>query len=265
MQSTNEQQRRIRTRGGCARRMIWTRGGRLGVNVRNVRNRLADGHNDVETDDEDDEERARNNQVRGNFRGGQGRGRVIRNVRVRARGNRGQRGVANVNHSNGQWQWEVVNENEAVELKDFPFIQTEGVNVKMQNNNRHAINYVYLYLTDQILQHIINETNRYAKQYVEEHPDKITNNYTGRWTPIDVDELKIFWGLILLTGIIKKPAPHLYWSTKGLYNTPVFSKIMKRDQFLLILKFLHFNNNRDPNYDNTDENRDRLHKVCPPY
>ena len=72
--------------------MIWTRGGRLGVNVRNVRNRLADGHNDVETDDEDDEESARNNRVRGNARGGQGRGRVIRNVRGRARGNRGQRG-----------------------------------------------------------------------------------------------------------------------------------------------------------------------------
>ena len=61
LQSTNEQQRRIRTRGGHVRRMIRTRGGRLGVNVRNVRNRLADGHNDVETDDEDDEERARNN------------------------------------------------------------------------------------------------------------------------------------------------------------------------------------------------------------
>ena len=131
----------------------------------------------------------------------------------------------------------------------------------MQNNNGHPINYVYLYLTDQILQHIVNETNHYAEQYIEEHPDKITNNYTGRWTPIDVDELKKFWGLILLTGIIKKPALHLYWSTKELYNTPVFSKIMKRDRFLLILKFLHFNDNRDPNYDNTDENRDCLHKV----
>ena len=109
MQSTNEQQRRIGTRGGRARRMIWTRGGRLGGNVRNVRNRLADGHNEVETDGKDDEERARNTQVRGNARDGQGRGRVIRNVKGRARGNRGQRGAANVNHGNGQWQWEAVN------------------------------------------------------------------------------------------------------------------------------------------------------------
>ena len=38
---------------------------------------------------------------------------------------------------------------------------------------------------------------------------------------------------------------------------------MTRDRFALLLKFLHFNNNKDPNYDIHDPERDRLHKVRP--
>ena len=34
-------------------------------------------------------------------------------------------------------------------------------------------------------------------------------------------------------------------------------------RFYLILKFLHFNNNNDPDCDANDENRDRLHKLRP--
>ena len=43
----------------------------------------------------------------------------------------------------------------------------------------------------------------------------------------------------------------------------MFSNVMTCDHFLLILQFLHFNNNNDPNYNPRDENRDRLHKIQP--
>lgn len=49
--------------------------------------------------------------------------------------------------------------------------------------------------------------------------------------------------------------------TDDLLCTPVFSKIMRRNIFQLILKFLHFSDNEDPNFDLQDENRDKLHKV----
>ena len=55
----------------------------------------------------------------------------------------------------------------------------------------------------------------------------------------------------------------MYWLTEQLLSTPVFSKIMKRNKFLLILKFLHFSNNDDLGFDQNDENRDRLHKIKP--
>ena len=53
----------------------------------------------------------------------------------------------------------------------------------------------------------------------------------------------------------------MYWSTNALDNTPVFSEVINRNRFHLVLKFLHFNSNEDPNYNPNDENRDCLHKV----
>ena len=64
-------------------------------------------------------------------------------------------------------------------------------------------------------------------------------------------------------GIIYKPQIPLYWSTDPLYNTAIFSEIMNRNRFYLLLKFFHFNDNEDPNYNANDEKRDRLHKVRP--
>ena len=62
-------------------------------------------------------------------------------------------------------------------------------------------------------------------------------------------------------GIIYKPQLPMYWSTNALDNTPVFSEVINRNRFHVVLKFLHFNSNEDPNYNPNDENRDCLHKV----
>ena len=64
-------------------------------------------------------------------------------------------------------------------------------------------------------------------------------------------------------GIIYKPQIPLYWSTDPLYNTPIFSEIMNRNRCYLLLKFFHFNDNEDPNYNANDEKCDSLHKVRP--
>ena len=50
-------------------------------------------------------------------------------------------------------------------------------------------------------------------------------------------------------------------SLNTIYSTPIFSQVMKRDRFELIVKFLLFNDNST--YDSTDADRDRLHKVRP--
>ena len=79
-------------------------------------------------------------------------------------------------------------------------------------------------------------------------------------TPIVI---KKFIGLIMLMGIVYKPTIPMYWSIDELFSTPVFSEVISRTRFQLILKFLHFNNNLDPAFNPQDENHDHLHKLRP--
>ena len=63
-------------------------------------------------------------------------------------------------------------------------------------------------------------------------------------------------------GIIQKPNIQMYWSNDPLYSTPIFKQVMNRDRYLLILKFLHFNNN-DNMPGRTEPNPDKLFKIRP--
>ena len=76
-----------------------------------------------------------------------------------------------------------------------------------------------------------------------------------------MNELQVFIGLVILMGIVHKPNINSYWSRNELYNTPIFLKVMPRDRFKVILRFLHFNDNATYNVENAD--RDHLHKVRP--
>ena len=74
--------------------------------------------------------------------------------------------------------------------------------------------------------------------------------------------MRQFIGLVLLIGIIHKPVIEMYWSTDPLYVTPLFSSVMQRNRFSMLLKFFHLNDNtQEPKKE--DPNRDRLYKLRP--
>lgn len=54
-------------------------------------------------------------------------------------------------------------------------------------------------------------------------------------------EMRQFFGLFFLMGIVHKPCLDLFWSKDPLSSTPTFNAIMSCNRFQLILKFLHFN------------------------
>ena len=64
-----------------------------------------------------------------------------------------------------------------------------------------------------------------------------------KWTDASVNEIERFLALYVLAGIVKKPQLSEYWSTNPLFRTPIFGKIMSRNQFKTTLEFLHFNDN----------------------
>lgn len=58
-------------------------------------------------------------------------------------------------------------------------------------------------------------------------------------------ELKVFIALVFAMGLSHKQDIQDYWSQDEVLSTPFFTRTMSRDRFLLIMKFLHFNDNND--------------------
>lgn len=126
-------------------------------------------------------------------------------------------------------------------------------------NVSNCMDYLSIFLTEEFLEFLCIETNRYAEQFLRDIPRPVKQfSRFEAWTPVDVKEMKKFLGLIILTGIVKKPTLDMYWSSRSILSTPIFGATMPRNRFQLILKFLHFNNNEEVNEE------DRLHKVRKP-
>ena len=86
---------------------------------------------------------------------------------------------------------------------------------------------------------IVTETNRYADKFKTDFPEKTA---AKNWKPIDRNTMKAFFAIILFMGLMKLPTLAMYWSTHWLLNIGM-SDIMSRDDFLMIMKFLHCCNN----------------------
>lgn len=99
-------------------------------------------------------------------------------------------------------------------------------------------------VTEDILQHVVDQTLLYARQK-NDHTFTLTTN-----------ELKNFLGILFLTGYHKLPRERLYWSLDEDLHVNVVSNCMSRNRFLEIKKYLHIN-------DNTRINDDRMYKVRP--
>ena len=118
-----------------------------------------------------------------------------------------------------------------------------------------------LFIDDDLLNHFFIQTNLYAEDFISATEVKPSSR-VHKWTPTNVPEMKAFLGICLLMGIIKKPDINSYWCTDPLTRTPVFPAAMPRDRYILLLKFWHFNDNRDMPPAN-EPGRDRLFKIRP--
>lgn len=140
------------------------------------------------------------------------------------------------------------------------FTASPGIQVDVSNFTTPS-QFFSIFVDDDFLRSLVIETNRYAEQYLAATPLK-QHSRANLWHNTDVREMKSFIGVFLLMGMIKKPEINSYWCTDPLFTTPVFNAAMSRDRFLLLLKFLHFNDNTNmPNVQ--DRNRDRLYKIRP--
>nr|CAI5869071.1 unnamed protein product [Callosobruchus analis] len=98
-----------------------------------------------------------------------------------------------------------------------------------------------LFVTDVILDLIVEETNRYAAACLTATSSTRQPKHSTAWKDTNVDELQKFFAIIITMGLV--PMPKAYWSKDDMYNNRFVSGIMPRDRFLNILRYLHFANN----------------------
>ena len=121
--------------------------------------------------------------------------------------------------------------------------------------NAKEIDYFRLLFGDEILNTIVEESNRFARQKLAAKPDKLE-----RWFNITLPELKAYLGIAIIMGINYNPRTAMYWSADEFYCNPGIKKIMPRNRFDEIKRFLHFSDS-SKQVQRGEEGYDRLYKV----
>ena len=95
------------------------------------------------------------------------------------------------------------------------------------------------FITEEIIDLIVRETNRYVEQYFQTH--EITSRSKFRqWKPTTDQEMLKFLGIIIQMWLVQTPKLSHYWSSSQLYGSEIIRNSMSRERFELLLKFWHF-------------------------
>ena len=93
-----------------------------------------------------------------------------------------------------------------------------------------------------------------------EAQDKDPSEWTAK--QITLPEIKAWLGLVMAMSIHKLPAIVDYWKDDWILGVPAFARIMSRNRFQEILRYLHVNNNENM-LARENENYDKLFKIRP--
>ena len=166
------------------------------------------------------------------------RGRHACGLRRRGANRRGGvcgRGVQRKASSEDVWDAEIPNQENTNSA--IPFLERTGLS-RQAGNTDTIRGHFLLFFTEEILNKIISESNRYSEDELE----------------LTYDELLAFIGVVIAMGIIQLPEMSDYWSTSPITQVPWFSTIFTGKRFFTILANLHL-------VDNIVEGADQANKL----
>jgi hypothetical protein len=150
---------------------------------------------------------------------------------------------------------EIQSKSDAEFMEDYGLVQE--VTSASADNTVLPIDCYRHFITDEIVDLFVRETNRYAEQYLQTH-DVSRRSKSRQWIPTDGLEMLKFLGIIIQMGLVQMPKLEYYWSNSQLYGSEIIRSAMARDRFELFLKFWHFSDNHSYH-----SNQDRLIKLKP--
>lgn len=110
------------------------------------------------------------------------------------------------------------------------------------------------FFSPDFMQKVALGCNNFHK-YFQEHAVLEEKSRIKKWKDTTMEEMYCFLAVTLLMPQVKKQKMNDYWSSDIFLSTPIFSQILKRDRYLLLLRMLHFSDN------NNVDKKDKLFKL----
>ena len=132
--------------------------------------------------------------------------------------------------------------------------------------NPEMIDFFRLIIDEHFINKLVEETNRYAHDFFQSEQGQQLKPHSRfkLWDDVNRGDMMRFVGMIIGMGLVQQQDLHDYWSKDELLETPFFRKAMPRNKFLLMLSFLHLNNNHN-NIPRGQAGHDPIFKIRPFY
>ena len=121
----------------------------------------------------------------------------------------------------------------------FTFRGDSGVKFTIENKE-NPMEYFDKYFDEEVIDHLVTETNRFASQFLDENAETLSpKSRVNKWYDTDASEMKVFIGLLILQGIDSKLENAMYFTSRESVASPFFRKFMsgRRFDLLQILAF----------------------------
>ena len=144
------------------------------------------------------------------------------------------------------------------ELEDFDIDEFSGQpGIKFNvPDNPSAISLFSQLFGDSVVDLIVTEMNRYARQKLANSP------LLRKWKDTTNPEVKAYFGICIIMGLNNLPRIAMYWSTDPFIGNTGIQNVMTKNRFEELSQYLHFaNSETEPQRE--DANYDRLFKIRP--
>ncbi|GFT39160.1 piggyBac transposable element-derived protein 4 [Trichonephila clavipes] len=110
----------------------------------------------------------------------------------------------------------------------FSFTDDVGIKACVTNIS-DPLEYFELFFTDEIVNHIVTETNIFAAENLNKFKSK-EHSQAHHWSETNANELRVFFATLILQGMITKPTVRMFWSKRKLIETPSFANLMSSEK-----------------------------------
>uniref|UniRef100_A0A6P7FHC1 PiggyBac transposable element-derived protein 4-like n=1 Tax=Diabrotica virgifera virgifera TaxID=50390 RepID=A0A6P7FHC1_DIAVI len=152
--------------------------------------------------------------------------------------------------------WEPWEDNQQ-RFESFPFTKDVGYCPPTLNKPTSELDFFQLFFTDELLQAIVDETNRNAQEKVVMNTPLTRRSIWASWKPVALEEFKAFLGVVINMGLNPKCELGDYFSSSWIDHQPFFKDVFAKQRFFQIF----WNLNISSPQNNTLGERSRSSKV----